>query len=92
MCKNFNLVISAGSIFIPQTSSVLLNLSGSAMFSPSSSLDFIQLEKKAQNILAETGWLDVPLLSEKLDIDAETSIKVMKNLKNKGIIIKQNAI
>ncbi len=92
MYNNFSLIVSSGSTFIPQVSSVLLNLSGSAMFSQISSLDLIQLEEKAKNILTENGWLDVPLLIEKLGIDADTSIKIMKSLKNKGTIIKQNAI
>lgn len=92
MCNNFNLAISTGSTFIPQASSALLNLSGSAIIPNISNSDLIQLEEKAKDILNENGWLDVPLLIEKLDLDADTSIKVMKSLKNKGIITKQNAI
>ena len=92
MCNNFDSVISAGSNFVSQTSSALLNLSGATSVSPISNQSLMQLEEKSKNILVENGWLDVPLLIERLSIDADTSIKIMKSLKNKGIIMKQDAI
>lgn len=87
-----NSAISVGSTFISLTSCALLNISGSAIYPKTSYSDLIQLEDKALKVLKEKGWLDVPILIEKLNIDADTSINIMKSLKNKGIIIKQNAI
>lgn len=81
--------ISSGSTIIPNGSSALIRFSTSEVNNVKK-LDV--LENKSIKVLEENKWIDVPLLMEKLNINSETSIKVMKGLREKGIIVLPNEI
>ncbi len=81
-----NSFVSSGSMFISTSFSQIL------FDNPKTDDEdkFNLLVEKAKKLLKKNEWLDIPLLINELNVNAETAIKIMKKLRSEGLIIPHN--
>lgn len=81
-------LIQAGSTAVQRAFSSIINFSEYKKHDDNLNI----LVEKAEKILNTLGWVDLPLLMKKLNINSDTASRVLKCLKEKGLIMAENGI
>ena len=80
--------LTSGSVVL---GSIFVNLLSPKQESSTNNIrDFPELVDKAKRILKEYGYIDIPMLVNKLNIRPELANLILNDLSRQGLIIKNN--